>query len=127
MATEAPALMLPGCTSVSDNSSKQFYAVAVGTANDFTVDVVAGVGAVTIGILQNNPKAGAAAEVATAGLSKAVSHGTITAGDLLMTYSDGTLETYSAGSNHYIVGTAMQSAVIGDTFSVHLGSKGPNA
>lgn len=75
----------------------------------------------SIGICQNTNatvNAGDKVEVALpGGGAKALAHTTIAAGDLLVPYTDGSLQP-TTGSGDRIIAVAMQSAVVGDIFEV---------
>ena len=99
-----------------DLSTKQFFCVSV--AADGQIDPT-GTGAVVDGILQNDPSAaGAAATVATAGISRAVCGGTITCGDLLA--SDASGKVITAATTNEIFGKALTAGVANQIIPVLL-------
>lgn len=53
------------------------------------------------------------------GGAKGLAGGTITAGDLVCSTTDGSLITTTSATNR-IIGVAMESAVVGDLFSLHV-------
>ena len=98
--------------------SGQFLVVAQSTVADRTVVLASAIGQQAFGILQNKPLAGQAADVAFAGQPKAVAGGTIARGAALMTDASGRLITWTAGSGYAQLAVAMESAVVGQIFSV---------
>lgn len=91
---------------------------------DATGQIVTASNAVTdksIGIAQNDASAAEdKVEVAlVGGGAVALAGGTISAGDLLAPTTGGALIATSTATNRY-VGVAMQDAVVGDLFSVHV-------
>lgn len=74
-----------------------------------------------IGIAQNvTANAGDKCEVAVpGGGAKALAHGTINAGELVVPYTDGSLQP-TTGSGDSVIGIAMQAAVAGDIFEVQV-------
>lgn len=110
MAWEVPGLMLPGFTASADLSAKQYYAVKVSGAG--TVTVCAAVTDVPIGILQNAPTSGKAAEVMISGISKVNSDAALSRGNLIGTAADGQLAAYTAGTDttKYIVGQVIEAS-----------------
>ena len=107
MAWEVPGLMLPGFTASADLSAKQYYAVKISGAG--TVTVCAAVTDVPIGILQNAPASGEAAQVMVNGISKVNSDAGLTRGSLIGTAADGQLAAYAAGTDttKYIIGQVL--------------------
>ena len=69
---------------------------------------VAGVAASAIGVLQNKPNTGQAAEVVAAGVSNVIASAAITAGTDLATAANGKVAAATAGQN--VVGKAIQAA-----------------
>ena len=95
---EQPLNQLPGTQSykaAADLSSKQYYAVrisaegSVNVGNDTTL---------AIGILQNEPISGGAADVQCYGISPAVGGGSISAGGPVKVNSSGKLVAASTGN-----------------------------
>ena len=106
-------------SSTNDLSAKQYYIVAVDTSNDNSVILGAASTNPIIGVLQNKPKAGAAALVRWAGSSKVVAGGTITRGDRVTTDSTGKAITTTTNKD-VVLGIALSSAVVGDVVEVFL-------
>lgn len=71
-----------------------------------------------IGVLQNNPQPGEAGTVVIQGVSKALAGGTVNIGQLLMTNSTGQFVVATTGN--VAVAQALESAVVGDIFTVLL-------
>lgn len=98
----------------SDLSSSQYKALVLSA--DGAVDV-AGANVSIIGFNMTKPTAGKAAEIASiGGGAKAIAGGTITAGDLLKTDSNGDVVTASVGDTYCAL--ALESAVDNDVFNV---------
>src|SRR4051812_47110957 len=99
-----------GTTRGGPSGSGQFLAVIVSTAADLTVLLSTVAGDKCIGILQNKPSTGIAANVAVFGMSKAVAGATITAGQELMNSSTqaGALIPVTTGLS--TIGRALQAA-----------------
>lgn len=87
------------------NASGHVIAIAATTDNPF-------------GVLQNDPRNGQAARVATGGVSKVRLGGTVAAGDRLGVAADGRAVVGALGSR--IIGTAITSGVANDIISVNL-------
>lgn len=116
----------------ADLSTKQFYAVDINSSGQAALCAAAG--ARVIGILYNDPDATGemAAVMPLAGRkAKAIAGDTLTMGDLLATNASGKLVTAVKGTvdtsdttgaaadpliGSYIVGVALESAVVGDIF-----------
>jgi len=62
-----------------------------------------------VGVLQNNPISGQAAEIVVVGLTKVSANAALAIGDLIGTSSDGQAAAYVAGTDttKYVVGQAM--------------------
>jgi len=62
-----------------------------------------------VGVLQNNPTSGQAAEIVVVGLTKVSTNAALAIGDLVGTSSDGQAAAYVAGTDttKYVVGQAM--------------------
>jgi len=82
-----------------------------------TVTVCAAITDVPIGVLQNNPASGGAAEVCLFGISKVVADGTLAAGNVIGTSLDGQADAITAGSDTtvYTMGIALAAASAGET------------
>jgi hypothetical protein len=83
----------------ADLNGKQFYAVYI-SATAMVVDFSTAATSLSIGILNNNPKAaaGAVCEVVMWGFCKAKLGGSVTAGQWLVPTSDGSLVAVSLGT-----------------------------
>lgn len=108
MAIEAPNLRLPGCKANADLSAKQFFCVKL--AGAFAVDVPSASTDAVVGVLQNKPKSGDAAEVATAGVSKCVAGAAITAGAKVMSDTTGKVIAYVGSAGNTCIGIALEAA-----------------
>lgn len=88
----------------ADLSAKQYYFVKVDSNGK--ADVCSAVTDVPVGVLQNKPTAGFAAEIVTVGVSKVSSDAALTEGMLIGTSADGQAGQKVPGTNttHYIVG-----------------------
>lgn len=133
MATESPLLHLgwlaagadyrnstnSGTTHAGDNGSPQFQAVRVSTVEDLTVLLCTASGQQALGILQNKPNDGEAADVGVFGVSKAVAGTTtVIAGLKLMVDSSGCLIPYASAAGQCSIGVALESpATVGQVFS----------
>lgn len=90
MATEQHVFDIGFCKAENDLSAKQYYFVELSALDQ--VDVADAAADVVIGVLQNDPKAGEAAQVRVLGISKVVSDGSGTAiavGDRIGTNASG--------------------------------------
>lgn len=110
-------------TSTNDLSAKMFYIVKVDTANDNSVVLAAAGTDPIVGVLQNKPKATAAAVVRMSGTSKVIAGGTVTRGDLVTSDSNGKAVTTTTNKD-VAVGRALSSAVSGDIFEIQLSPTG---
>lgn len=112
MAWEGPQIKIPGLVAASDlsASTNQYKFVELTAAG--TVDICDAVTDVPLGVLQNNPASGQAAEVVAIGITKLQADAAITAGAAIGTSADGQADPKVAGtdSTHYIVGTALSAA-----------------
>lgn len=100
-----------GLSAAADLSNKQYVAVrfaGAGLTNQVSEVLKAGAQTGPIGILQNKPKSGEAANVAFLGLSKAFGGGTITAGAVIASTVSGTI--VNAVSGDTALGRAMETA-----------------
>lgn len=130
MATEAPLISIGSqCTAAADlsgttttlagpNGSGQYLAVKITASR--SVNLANAGGEAVIGILQNTPALGQAAEIGFVGCSKAVAGAAIAAGAELMTDTSARLIT--ATSTNHRVALALESAsAAGQLISVVLG------
>lgn len=115
---------IPGLSAGSDLSAKQYHAVQLD--EDFRVDAITNANApqIPVGILQNDPVSGEAAEVAGPG-SVAVAElgGTVTYGQHLVCNDDGELiagpfEAAIGTADLYVVAQALQDGVDGEKIKV---------
>lgn len=106
-------------TSTNDLSAKQYYIVAVDTSNDESVVLAAAGTDPVVGVLQNKPKAAAAALVRFIGTSKVIAGGSITRGDKVTSDSNGKAVT-TTSANDQVLGRALSSAATGDLVEVLL-------
>jgi hypothetical protein len=97
---------------------KQYYAVQILSTG--LMDI-ATIGANAIGIVQDNPTANMAGNVAIEGTSNAVYGGNVTAGQNLQVDATGRLVTFSSGA---VIGIALESGAINEIHAVSLTSKG---
>ena len=115
MAYEAAQIKVGQFTASADLSAKQYHFVKMSGNN--TVTVCAAITDVPIGVLQNNPASGGAAEVCLFGISKVVADGTLAAGNVIGTSLDGQADAITAGSDTtvYTMGIALAAASAGET------------
>ena len=115
MAFEAAQIKVGNFTASADLSAKQYHFVKMSGNN--TVTVCAAITDVPIGVLQNNPASGGAAEVCLFGISKVVADGTLAAGNVIGTSADGQADAIAAGTDTtvYTMGIALSAAAAGDT------------
>lgn len=114
MAYEGAQIKAGNWTASADLSAKQYYFVKMSGAN--TVDVTSAITDKTIGVLQNTPTSGQAAEVCLFGITKVVADGNLTAGNLIGTSNDGQADAITAGTDTtvYVVGQALESGAAGE-------------
>jgi len=91
----------------ADLSDKQYYFVEITAENK--VNAASTLGEITVGILQNKPKAGEAAWVRFGGTSKVVASTAIAVGDLVTTAAGGKA-VGTTTSGHYVWGQAIEAA-----------------
>lgn len=106
-------------TSTNDLSAAEYLIVAVDASNDNSVVAAASNTGPIVGVLQNKPKAGAAAVVRWGGSSKVIAGGTITRGDLVTSDSSGHAITTTTNKD-VILGRALSSAVASDIVEIAL-------
>lgn len=97
-----------------DLSAKQFCAVAVNSAGRA---VVADAEDQVIGIVQNNPAAGQAANVAYGGVSKGKLGGTVAAGARVTANASGEIIA-AASAGDSVVGVALNGGASGEIISI---------
>jgi hypothetical protein len=124
MAYEAAQVKVGQFTASADLSAKQYHFVKM-SGND-TVTVCAAITDVPVGVLQNNPASGGAAEVALLGVTKVVADGTLAAGNLIGTSADGQADAIAAGTDTtvYLMGVAVSAASAGQTTTMILNPSG---
>ena len=115
MASEAILRKIPGLSASADLSAKQFHAVKM-SGNHTVVDADAG--ELAVGVLQNDPLSGQAAEVACEGVSKVKLSAIVTAGAKLASDANGAFEV--AGSGDHVVAIALEGGAVGDVISALL-------
>lgn len=94
MAYEIPAFKLGNLPAAADLSTKQYYGMKVVSGG---IDVIAAAGGIGIGILQNKPLSGEAAEVTVLGVSKAIGSGSLSKGALVAFDASGKLKAAVLG------------------------------
>lgn len=94
----------------ADLSAKQYTAVKVDSAGKAAA---AGAGEMPIGVLQNNPVAGAAATVAYGGVTKAKAGGSITAGAAVASDANGAVVAATLARTNTSDGGAATDPLIG--------------
>ena len=124
MAYEAAQIKVGQFTASADLSAKQYHFVKMSGNN--TVTVCAAITDVPVGVLQNNPASGGAAEVALLGVTKVVADGTLAAGNLIGTSADGQADAIAAGTDTtvYLMGVAVSAASAGETATMILNPSG---
>ena len=127
MAFDAAQIKVGQCTASADLSAKQYHFVKMSGNN--TVTVCAAITDRPIGVLQNTPTSGQAAEVCLFGITKVVADGTLAAGGLVGTSADGQADAIAAGTDTTVtvVGMALNAASAGDTVEMFLNPTGARA
>lgn len=94
----------------ADLSSKQYYFVKIDSSTGKAV-VCAAATDKPVGVLQNNPTSGQAAEIVVMGLTKVSSDAGLTIGNLIGTSGDGQADAKTPGTDttEYVVGTVITS------------------
>lgn len=117
---------ITGTTQGGPNGSYQFCAVRLSTTADLTISRCTLTTQMPLGILQNKPSTGIAADVGYGGPSKCVAGSTaIIAGGELMSDTDGQLIPYVAGASVARIGRAMEDAgSVGQIFTAFIYSPG---
>ena len=110
MATEGPQICIPGLTASASLTAKQYYFVKMSGAS--TVTVCSGATDVPIGVLQNAPASGAAANVCSIGVTKISSDAAVTYGNHVGTSADGQADpkVWGTDTTEYIVGQAITTS-----------------
>lgn len=109
MAYEGAQLKLGQLTAAADLSTKQFQFVKL--ASSTTVDVCDAITDVPIGVLQNTPKSGQAAEVTIFGITKVVAGGNLVAGNIISvsTGSKAVAVTRGSATTTTVLGQAIEA------------------
>jgi hypothetical protein len=120
MAYEASQPLKLTLSAAADLSAKQYYFVKL--TNTGLVDVCAAVTDRPVGVLQNKPKAGQAAEITVIGVTKVSSDTGITAGAAIGTSIDGqaTTKTIGTDTTHFIAGQMLTTTGGGDVIGTAL-------
>ena len=127
MAYEAAQIKVGNWTASADLSAKQYHFVKM--SGDNTVTVCAAITDVPIGVLQNNPKSGQAAEVCVFGVTKVVADGVLAAGNRIGTSADGQADAITVASDTTvtIVGQALKAAAAADVVEMFFNPSGARA
>jgi len=127
MAYEAAQVKVGQWTASADLSSKQYHFVKISGNN--TVTVCAAITDVPVGVLQNAPASGGAAEVCIFGVTKVVADGTLAAGNRIGTSADGQADAITAGTDTTVttVGQALNAASAGETVEIFFNPSGARA
>ena len=98
----------------ADLSAKQYYFVKLNSSGNAVA--CAGVTDKPVGVLQNNPTSGQAAEIVVVGLTKVSTDAALAIGDLVGTSADGQAAAYVAGTDttKYVVGQALVTSGAAD-------------
>ena len=120
MAYEGAQLKLGNLTAAADLSAKQFHFVKLATAT--TVNVCTAITDVPIGVLQNTPTSGQAAEVCIFGITKVVADGNLAAGNIIGTSTDSQADAITRGSDTTVtvMGQAIEAGSAGQTVTMFL-------
>lgn len=120
MAYEGAQLKLGNLTAAADLSAKQYHFVKLASAT--TVNVCTAITDVPIGVLQNTPTSGQAAEVCIFGITKVVADGILAAGNIIGTSNDSQADAISRGTDTTvtIMGQAIEAAAAGETVTMFL-------
>ena len=112
MAYEGPQIKLVGLTAAADLSAAGNQYKFVEIVGNNSVNVCNGATDRPVGVLQNRPKSGEAAEVVAIGVTKVQADAQLTAGLLIGTSADGQADAKTVGTDttEYIVGTVLQGA-----------------
>jgi hypothetical protein len=98
----------------ADLSAKQFYFLKLDAAGKAVV--CSGATDKPVGVLQNNPVSGQAAEIVVVGLTKVSSNAALAIGDLIGTSADGQADAKTPGSDttEFVVGTVLTTTGAAD-------------
>lgn len=127
----SPAAVKTTLKAGEDLSGKQYHFVKIDNG-DGTVKAVSAATDKPIGVLQNDPKAGQAAEVTIVGGTKVVSGGTASPGQVVLTSSSATAVTGALGANQaasaqFVMGTFIESATASAVTTIALTPGGRGA
>jgi len=120
MATFSNYISVPGLLAGADLSSSQYKAVkAASTAGEVVVADSPATETQLLGLLQNDPADGEAADVAVLGVAKGICESTAIAyGEAVTTNSTGELQKTTSDNDH-IIGIALEaSSAVGDIIRV---------
>lgn len=112
MAYEGPQIKLPGLVAGADLSAAGNQYKFVELTGDNTVNVCNAATDKPIGVLQNRPASGEAAEVVAVGVTKVQADAALTAGTLIGTSADGQADAKTPGTDttEYTVGQVIRGA-----------------
>ena len=98
----------------ADLSTKQYYFVKLDSSGEAVV--CSGATDKPVGVLQNNPTAGQAAEIVVVGLTKVSSDAALAIGNLIGTSADGQADAKTPGTDttEYVVGTVLTTTGAAD-------------
>lgn len=124
MAWEIPLFEIGTLTAAADLSAKQYYCVKVTGNNQINVCSVDG--EVVLGVLQDEPASGEAANVRCLGVTKVVAGETLTAGDLWGTDASGKAKVVDrtltgADVGDYVAGIVLEGAAANELATVTIG------
>jgi len=120
MAYQSPQVSIGTLTAAADLSAKQYHFVKLASAT--TVNVCSAVTDVPIGVLQNTPASGAAAEIVLLGISKVVADATLAAGNVIGTSADSQAQPLTVGTETtvYTCGQAIEAGSAGETLTAFI-------
>jgi hypothetical protein len=127
MAYEGAQIKLGNLTAAADLSTKQYHFVKLTSATE--VNVCTNIADVPIGVLQNTPTSGQAAEICIFGITKVVSDGVLAAGNIIGTSADSQADAITRGSDTTVtvMGHAIEVAAAGNTVTMFLNPTGCRA
>jgi hypothetical protein len=109
MAWECPSYMLPGIEAGADLSAKQYYCVKLNSSGKAVLASVAGES--VVGILNNKPTSGVAAQIMAQGVSKAiVGTAGVTANSPVAVDANGAI--VNAAGSDVVVGVALETGTL---------------
>jgi hypothetical protein len=127
MAYEGAQIKLGNLTAAADLSTKQYHFVKLTSATE--VNVCTNIADVPIGVLQNTPTSGQAAEICIFGITKVVADGVLAAGNIVGTSADSQADAITRGSDTTVtvMGHAIEVAAAGNTVTMFLNPTGCRA